>query len=78
MVGFRLWRRDAVKDALRGPPLNLARLPDDTVGPKKRIGRAAVGMRNAMSLHALDRSRRQGGALPTIRVGSPAIVSLRS
>jgi hypothetical protein len=30
MVGFRLWRRNALKDALGGLPLNL--VPDDTVG----------------------------------------------
>jgi hypothetical protein len=76
MVGFRLWQRVAVTDALGGLPLNL--VPDDTVGPKKRIGRAAVGMRDAMSLHALDRSWWDGGALPTIRLGCPGIVSLRS
>ena len=52
MVGFRLWRRDAVRDVLRSLPLNLARAPDDMVVPKERVSGAAVGMRYAVSFHA--------------------------
>jgi hypothetical protein len=53
MVGFRLWRRDAVKDTLGGLPLDLARVPDETARLRERVRGAAVGLRYGMRLHTV-------------------------